>query len=448
MIIAIAKRLIKKIIPSWMLRLYHRGIAFGTKFIYGNPGKDLTIIGFTGTNGKSSTVHMTGHILRAVGIKVAWISTATIRIGDREWLNDSKMTMPGHGAIQKFLRQAKKEGCTHAVVEVSSQGVDQSRDVGIPFDVAGFLNITPEHIEYHGSFDRYRDTKLDFFRHLGAHRYKKNGKLQNRSLVINIDDPNGYYFFSVGVEKYLGFTRTGKKFPGFTNFFAASDIHDSHNGLISFQVNHHPCELHLFGEYSIDNALAALAATYAIGVPLEKSTQTLASFPGVPGRMEVITKKPFTVIVDYAPEPASMNALYETVEKMEHHRIIHVFGSAGGGRDVARRPILGSLVGLHADIAIITNEDPYDDDPMKIMNDVAEGVRKEGKLTERETFFIVPERRAAIALAVSKASEGDVVLITGKACEQWIMGKNGSKIPWDDRTVTREELARIEVFPQ
>lgn len=448
MITAIAKKLLKKVVPMWMLRLYHRGIAFATKVMYRNPGKHLTIIGFTGTNGKTTAVHMAGHILREAGYKTAWMSTATIRIGDQERLNDLKMTMPGHGALQKFLREAYAAGCTHAVVEVSSQGVDQSRDVGIPFDVAGFLNITPEHIEYHGSFDKYRDAKLDFFRHVGAHRNVKNGKQQERSLVINMDDPSGSTFFSVGVENYFGFSRTGKVFAGFTKFFCASDIKDSHNGVIAFKINDVPTDLHVFGQYNIDNALAAVAATFAIGVPIETSAKALSSFSGVPGRMEVITRSPYTVIVDYAPEPASMTALYETVKKMEHNRIIHVFGSAGGGRDVARRPILGSLVGSQADIGIITNEDPYDDDPRKIIEDIAAGVRKEGRMKENEGLFLIQDRREAIQLALSQAQKGDVVLITGKACEQWIMGKNGSKIPWDDRTVVREELSKLGVFPQ
>jgi len=162
--------------------------------------------------------------------------------------------------------------------------------------------------------------------------------------------------------------------------------------------------------------------------------------------LEFIIRKPFTVLIDYAPEPASLQALYDLTDTISHERIIHVFGSAGGGRDVARRPLLGKIAGTHANIAIVTNEDPYDDDPMKIINQVAQGVVNVGRLHDQEDLFRVFDRREAIRLAISKAKADDLVLITGKACEQWIMGPLGTKQPWDDRRVARQELERLGVL--
>ncbi len=437
------KELIARVMPTWILRLYHRLYAMVTPALFGNPGKRLVIIGITGTNGKSTTVAMTGHILRQLGYTVAWMSTASERIGTREMVNARKMTMPGHGELQKFFRKALAEDCTHAIIEVSSQGVSQSRDVGIPFDVGVFLNITPEHIEAHGSFDAYKTAKVDFFRHISSRRVKKFGKLQIRTLVINIDDPFASDFFSVKAEQYFGTSLKQQSFPKFNKIFFAEGVHESSLGHWQFSVDGHAVELPVYGRFNVRNALAAVAGAVAVGADQQEALSALASFPGVPGRIEFIQREPFAIVVDYAPEPASLAALYEVVKTIPHKHVIHVFGSAGGGRDMARRPIMGSFVGEHADIAIITNEDPYDENPKTIIDQVAEGSRQHGQMKDGETLFCIEDRRMAIRKAITAAREGDLVLVTGKANEQWIMGPLGKKIPWDDRKVVRDELHQL-----
>ena len=258
-----------------------------------------------------------------------------------------------------------------------------------------------------------------------------------------MDDKEGQNFFSTKAEHYFATSRSHTQFKGFEKVFSSTAITSQNPGHISFTIDNAVCDLPMLGIFNIDNALSAIAATSAVGVPIQDATHALESFPGVPGRLEFILRKPFTVLVDYSPEPASMQALYALAVTLDHERIIHVFGSAGGGRDVARRPILGSIVGTHADVAVVTNEDPYDEDPMQIINQVAQGVINVGRLHEHEDLFQILDRREAIQLALSKAKPQDLVLITGKACEQWIMGPLGTKQPWDDRRVCREELSKL-----
>lgn len=440
------KRLLRKIMPKWVLKIYHRVLAVLTWYAYGTPGNHLTIIGVTGTNGKSTVVQMVGHILRHQGLRVAWMSTATERIGDREKLNARKMTMPGHGELQRFMRKALKENCTHAVIEVSSQGIVQGRHIGVPFDVAAITNLTPEHIESHGSFEAYRDAKLQLFRHLASRRRKKFSKPQTRSLVLNLDDQHALEFLSVQVEKNFGTTQKGAFYPGFAKIFQATDQHFSLEGG-RCRVDGSTLSLSMLGSFNIDNALVAIGCAFAIGIPVDESTKALADFSGVPGRLEFIQHHPFTVLVDYAPEPASMKALYDVANDLPHNRIIHVFGSAGGGRDTSRRPILGKFVGERADIAIVTNEDPYDEPPQRIIDQVAEGVVEAQNAGSQVTLYKIKERRRALEKAVSLAQPGDLVIATGKGCEQWIMGPLGSKKPWDERRIFREEIARLKNYP-
>jgi UDP-N-acetylmuramoyl-L-alanyl-D-glutamate--2,6-diaminopimelate ligase len=188
--------------------------------------------------------------------------------------------------------------------------------------------------------------------------------------------------------------------------------------------------------------MAAVAVSTIFEFPVGAVLKKLATVTGLPGRFERIEEgQSFTVIVDYAPEPASVTKLYEAVQHLPHQRIIHVFGSCGGGRDVARRPVLGSIAAKQADMVFITNEDPYDDNPREIMEQVAQGARAEGIQAER--LQIIEDRRSAIQAAFEAAKPGDVVLLTGKGCEQAIMGPNGSRQPWDERDIAREILRTL-----
>ncbi|MDP2741161.1 MAG: UDP-N-acetylmuramoyl-L-alanyl-D-glutamate--2,6-diaminopimelate ligase [bacterium] len=389
------KEKIKKIIPKFLLNIYHYKLALLGAVIFGFPGKSkkIKIIGVTGTSGKSTTVDFITKILEEAGNNVASISTVRFKIADREWKNELKMTMPGRFAIQKFLRQAIIEKCRFAVLEVSSEGIRQNRHKFINFDTAVFTNLTKEHIESHGSFEKYRNEKLKLF------------KTAKNIHIINTGDENAEYFWDIPAKQKIGFS-----------------IKDVKN--VEFKLN-------LIGDFNILNALAATSVAKVYGIALEVCKKVLEKIKRIPGRMEIVAEEPFTIIVDYAHTPEQLESVYKTLKKSTPS-LICVLGSCGGGRDKWKRPEIGKIAEKYCDKIIITNEDPYDENPMEIINQVAEGA---GLKAEK-----ILDRREAIKKALSLAEPGGKVIITGKGSEPWMCVANGKKIPWDDRRIAKEEL--------
>jgi UDP-N-acetylmuramoyl-L-alanyl-D-glutamate--2,6-diaminopimelate ligase len=409
---------LKALVPEPMVSAYHYVLARLAQFAYGNPSKDLIVIGVTGTNGKTSTAYLIAKALESTGAKAGCTTTAIMKIGDKEWLNKTKMTMPGRFFLQKMLRDMVKAGCAYAVIETSSQGLIQHRHIGINYQVGVFTNLTPEHIEAHGGFENYKKAKRMLFE-------------QVKTAVINYDSEYGaYYAATPGLERVEWYG------IGEGKGLRAKNVDMRADGS-SFTVDGIPVELRLPGEYNISNALAALATCRALDVDLKKPATALSEVARIPGRFErVDVGQPWTVIVDYAPEPESFRRLYEALALIPKTRTIHVLGSCGGGRDVARRPILGRMAAERADIVIVTNEDPYDDDPQGIIDQVAQGAVAGGK-KDGQNLFRILDRREAIMKAMALARPGDLVVLTGKGCEPWICLSNGRKLPWDEvRTAT------------
>jgi UDP-N-acetylmuramoyl-L-alanyl-D-glutamate--2,6-diaminopimelate ligase len=429
------KHLIKQFTPKFILSLYHLSLAYLAHWYYGKPSEKLVVVGVTGTNGKSTTVNLIADILEGQGYETMVSSTVNFKIGKSDKLNTLKMTMPGRFYLQRMLAEAVKKGCTHAVIESSSEGVVQHRHIGIHYDAMVFTNLTPEHLESHGGFENYKQAKLTYFKNLAKLPSKWiSGKQIPKIIAYNSDDKYAAEFADFNVDKKISYGTSSAEVRG-------TDLKVSPEG-ISFMANNLPCHLQLKGRFDFYNALAALAMTNALGVKLEQGIAALEKVELIPGRMEVLQRQPFTVIVDYAPEPESLKQLYGTIETWPKNRIIHLLGSTGGGRDKARRKILGNMAGRKADIVIVTNEDPYDDDPTQIIHDVADGAVEVGKVI-KETLFREPDRRKAIAKAFSLAQPGDLVLLTGKGSEQK-MAVKGGYIPWDDRQVAREELKKMQ----
>ncbi|MFA6593642.1 MAG: UDP-N-acetylmuramoyl-L-alanyl-D-glutamate--2,6-diaminopimelate ligase [Candidatus Buchananbacteria bacterium] len=433
------KSIIKDNLPVAWLAAYHKSLAVLANIVYGRPSEKIIVIGVTGTNGKSTTVSLIASILEGAGYKVGAASTALFKIADKEWLNDKKMTMLGRLALQKLLKQMISAGCQYAVIETSSQGIEQYRHLGIHYDVCVFTNLTPEHIEAHGGFDNYKKAKLKLFKHLEDSPIKViAGRKIPKVIVANSDDQRAEEFlaFQVGEKITFGIDSAGQ--------IKAENI--SYNpGGVSFTVGDEKFDLKLFGKFNIYNSLAALAVARSQGIALAAGRKALEQVSGVPGRMEFIENgKGFTVLVDYAPEPESMRQLFATIKDHQlagpGNKIIHVFGSCGGGRDTSRRSVLGELSARNADICIVTNEDPYDDDPQMIIDQVAAGAKKAGKI-EGKNLFKIPDRREAIKFALSRAQAGDLTVLTGKGSEQAICVASGRKLPWDERTAARELLA-------
>jgi len=333
--------------------------------------------------------------------------------------------MPGRHILNKFLSEAVKAKCDFAFIETTSEGVAQNRHKFINFQTAVITNLNPEHIEAHGSFENYKQAKGKFFAAVpGTH-------------IINIDDKYADYFLSFWAEEKIVFTeKEDAMWPNIKILHYQKTA--SQSPCASLHFNGVNINLRLLGEFNIANAMSALSSGVALSLTLATIKRGLEDVHGIPGRLEMVdVGQDFIVIVDYAFEPHAVAKLYETVANIAHRQIIHVIGSAGGGRDIARRPMLGRLAGQSADYVIVTNEDPYDDDPEIIIDQVALGAEKEGKKDGVDLFKIL-DRGKAITKAIDLAQSSDIVLITGKGSEQAICTADGKKIPWDDRQVTRK----------
>ena len=413
--------------------IYHYLLALGAAVCYRFPARQLFVIGITGTKGKTTTAELVSAILTAAGRRVAVSSTLHFKIGERSERNLKKMSMPGRGFIQKLLRRARRAGCDTAVIEMTSEGARQFRHKFLALDALIFTNLSPEHLESHGSFEKYRAAKLAIVRELAR------SPKPNKIIVVNGDDAEAPRFLaaadcpatgrSTAVKKIIYRRGEGREYP-----------------------------THLPGDFNRANILAAAALARALGVPEATIEQTLRDFPGVRGRMENIGTTERPVIIDYAHTPDSLEKVYQTLKtyhlkpclagrQAKTCNLICVLGGTGGGRDSWKRPVMGGLADTYCDKIFLTDEDPYDEEPRKIVDEVAGGIKNKNKLA------IIMDRReairAALRLASSLAQGGDnhpVVIITGKGTDPFIMGPRGSKLPWDDAQVAREELAKLRKF--
>lgn len=430
------KALIRRLVPESIVNGYHLALANLAAFAYGYPSEKLVVIGVTGTNGKSTTTEYIGRILEHAGHRVGWTGTASFKVGAKEWANDKKMTMLGRFQTQKLLRAMVKAGCTHAVVETSSQGIAQFRHIGINYDVAVFTNLTPEHIEAHGGFENYKRAKGKLF--AAVSRGNRKGA-QEKTIVANLDDAHAGYFLSFPADKKYGYGVESRSSEPALVPVVATGLSMTAAGS-TFAAAGADFQLPPIGRFNVYNGLAAIAACRAVGMEWKQIQDGVSRLKSVPGRLESIGEgQPFSVVVDYAYEPAALAAAYDALALLGARRIIHVLGSAGGGRDVARRAVLGRLAAGRDAVVIVANEDPYDDDPMTIINDVADAAKAAGKRDGVDLFRIL-DRQEAIHKATRLAQPGDLVLITGKGCEPVMAVAGGQKIPWDDRAAARTAL--------
>lgn len=409
---------------------------------YGRPARHLAVIGVTGTDGKTTTVNLIAHLLAHAGRRVGVSSSAVFQVGDHRWSNDSHLTMPGRFALQKLLRQIVNAGCQYAVIEVSSEGLRQYRHLGIDFDVAVLTNITPEHIEAHGSFEKYQRTKEQLFAKIIKGGDKHIGdRVIPKVTVVNLDDPSAPRFLEFWAEEHYGVTlgqsqlvpdAIGEKLQ----VLKADNIRFEASAS-SFWVNGQEFVLPMPGQFNVANALEAMAVGRALGLSWPELANGLASFPGVAGRMEEVpSHHPWRVVVDYALTPNALRQLYSSLRQSGAKRIIAVFGAAGGGRDKWKRPELGKIADECCQQIILTTDDPYDEDPQKIAEEIQRGI-----VTQREVHIIL-DRRQAIIRAMQLAQPGDVIAITGMGSESSMMVK-GKRVPWSDASVVREELQRL-----
>lgn len=426
----------KKIIPKPLASAYHYFLALVSAFYYQFPSRELTVIGVTGTKGKSSTVMLAGKILEQSGKKVAWLTSATIKVGEKEILNPYHMTMPGRFAVQKFLREAADAKCKYAILEVTSEGIKQHRHRFIRFAGAAFTNLTPEHIEGHGGFENYRKAKQKLFSAAkGFH-------------VINADDKNASYFLEfTAVKKVCYGFGSGMCPKDSSQPIQAKDIQSSEQG-IAFSVDNARFTMGIAGEFNVYNALAAIAVGAAEGISLPICQKALAKVATMPGRMEKVCDRP-AVFVDFAFTPNALEQVYCALERMyktKGGRLICLLGACGGGRDKWKRPVLGKIAASHCDEIILTNEDPYDEDPQAIVAMVKKGAVEANFPPSRirETM----DRRLAIREALMLARPEDAVILTGKGSMAWTFLGGGKKEAWDEKTVALEEFGKIKKSQQ
>ncbi|MFZ1074997.1 MAG: UDP-N-acetylmuramyl-tripeptide synthetase [Minisyncoccia bacterium] len=412
-------RLLKKVVPEPVVRplrpLYHRALTFLMAASYGFPARKLIVIGVTGTKGKSTVAEMVFQILRASGKKTGLISTIRFAIEDESEPNLYKMTLQGRGFAQSFMRKALDAGCTHFVIEVTSESVLQFRNRFLDFNGLIVTNIQKEHIESHGSFEKYVAAKRAIVDTL-VHSPKRP-----RILVANGDISETRDFLSAKVERAIPFQQEDMRHV----------VADDES--VRFTYGGTPFVLPLPGTFNATNALAAVKLCEAFGIPLGTAASALAKLPVVRGRVERIEEgQDFIAVVDYAHTPDSLRALYSA---FPHQRKICLLGNTGGGRDTWKRAEMGRIADETCDKVILANEDPYDEDPRAIVDAMAKGMKRAPE--------IIMDRREAIRHALSLAKTGDAVLISGKGTDPYIMGPRGTKEPWSDARVVREELGKM-----
>lgn len=384
---------------------------------YGHPSRQLTMLGVTGTNGKTTVTYLLRHILQRTGMKTGLIGTVQNIVGEQTL--PAQRTTPDALQIQQLLSAMTKNGCSHAVMEVSSHALDQHRAEGIDFAVGIFTNLTEDHLDYHGTMGCYCDAKAKLFQ-------------MSRMGVCNADDP--------WTERLLAGASCPSVYYGIHNPAEvwAEDIF-LHSRSVDFTVctarTRTPVHLGVPGRFSVYNALGAIAACGELGIPPEECAAVLATFPGVAGRMEVVPTpgKPYTLLIDYAHTPDALENVLKTVRGFAQNRVIAVFG-CGGDREREKRPLMGRIAGKLADLTIITSDNPRTEEPMAIIRDILPGIAG-----AEDKYIVEPDRRGAIALAMGRAAAGDVIVLCGKGHETY--QEIGDKtIPMDEREIVRSLL--------
>src|SRR3990167_7952219 len=397
------KKLARGMTPEWLLSAYHYCLALAAAVRYGFPSRRIVVIGVTGTKGKTSTANFIWSCLSAAGKKTGIITTANVRIGEREVLNAYHMTMPGPFVIQRLLREMVDAGCTHSVIETTSEGLKQHRETGVQYDIAVFTNLFPEHLPSHGgSFETYKKMKGKMFASLmGRARKIIDRHPVEKVIVANAESEHASFFLGFSADRKITFAV--EKQADCT----AKDVRSDAAG-VTFKVNNAEFALKIPGTFNVSNALPAIVISRLANIDDAAIARGLASLPIIPGRMERTDEgQKFTVFVDYAHEGESMRNVLETANAMRAQggKIIVLLGAEGGGRDKAKRPIMGKLAGEIADYVVVSNVDPYDDDPYEILEDIAQAAEEAAKKRDAD-LFVIEDRRAGINKALSLAHAG------------------------------------------
>lgn len=425
------RKVVKAVIPAPIYNAIepygHWAEAIIANFKYGFPARDLKIIGVTGTDGKTTTATLIQKMLQESGQKVALMTTISIDLGDGPRPNPTRLTTIGAMSLFRQLQQIRDARPDWLVLETTSHALAQRRVWGIPYSVAAMTNVTHEHLDYHKTFERYRDAKLKLFQQTNRNRRGL------RVGVANGDDPSGRLFARAIKNPILYGVKAGE--------LRASDIKTSPTGsqfVVHYQERKMDIKVNLPGSFNVSNALAAVGAGIAVGLSNGQIEQGIAALTSVEGRMNTIDEgQDFNVVVDYAHTPESFEKIFHEFKPLTKGRMIAVFGSAGR-RDAAKRAIQGEVAGKFCGVVIATEEDDRDEDGVMILNEIVGGAEKSGKVRDKDVFAI-HDRTEAIGKAIGLAEPGDTVLLLGKGHEKSILGKDGKR-PWDEAGEARAAL--------
>ena len=435
-----AKNHIKKLIPKSLLDNLHYPEAkyYSKKHKY--PAEKMIIIGIVGSKGKTTTANMLWSILSTAGNKVGQVSTANIRIGEKEQLNRWHMTMPGSKRLQSLLSDMHKAKCNYVIMEVPSEAQTQWRHIGINFDILIFTGVEKEIMAAHNNnMETLHKHNLRVFAHTSKSSKKMiAGRVIPKTLIFNTDSKYTNMYTANKFDSKISFSTHHK------SDFKGSHIKINKEGT-SFEVNNEKYNLNLIGKINVKNAVAAIAAAKSLKISRDNIQKGFSNLKTIPGRMEKIDiGQDFMVFVDYAHDQVSLEHLLQTGKEIipKSNKVIVLFGGQGGGRDKLKRAEMGVIAGNLADIVVISDDDPYDDPPMEIIEDIASGAKKAGKIIDKN-LFLVQDRRSGIHKALSLANTGDLVFVACKGADQLMMIANGKSLPWDDRKVTLEELRKL-----
>ena len=435
-------------IPQIVVDKSRRALATAACWWYGDPSRELGVVGITGTDGKTTTAYLATATLEAAGISTGMVSTAGIKVGGDRGPVPEHMTTPEAPVLQSWLLAMLEAGNTAAVVETTSHGLAQERVGGIAYDVAIFTNLSHEHLEFHGTFESYREAKLSLFRRLGKTAPKSLSRPWPRTAIVNADDPTAMLLEGAAGAADARVLSYGLAETSPNAAVRASNIVDGGGSGLRFEVVtprfRDQIELRLTGRFNVHNALAVVALGEALDLDPHTIASGLSSVTGVPGRMERIERgQPFTVIVDFAHSPASLEKVLDLLRPQARGRnagVIAVFGSAGE-RDTQKRPMMGKIAGERCRLVVVANEDPRGEDPDTILDEIAKGAEQAGRNRGKD-LLLIADRRTAIETAFAQAKPGDIVLLAGKGHEQSIIMKDGA-VPWDEHTEAVDALVKM-----
>jgi UDP-N-acetylmuramoyl-L-alanyl-D-glutamate--2,6-diaminopimelate ligase len=393
--------------------IYHLLTAILANIIYGFPSRHLTVIGVTGTDGKTTTTCLIHHILQSNGKKTAMISTVGASINNKMYDIGFHVTTPSPFGIQRYIRQAVDSGHVYLVLETTSHALDQFRVWGVKYDIGVLTNITHEHLDYHKTYDMYLSTKLKLLQ-------------QSNISIVNMDD-SSYKTIHTSLTKIYATTKKNIVLAKSEGNLIITYSLTNQNADITLKK--FPFTTHLIGAFNKQNCLAAIAATHQVGISNDAIRQAILTFQAPIGRQEVVYNKDFRVIIDFAHTPNALEKILPEV-KQTSGKLIHVFGSAGL-RDRSKRPLMGKAADKYDDIIILTAEDPRSENVQDICGQIAQGITKK--------YTTIPDRKKAIQYAISIAQKNDTVLITGKGHEKSINYGHGEE-SWNEFRIVRDAL--------